>query len=327
MTPTVQTLALVAAALLLALLLRALPVARARDAAAPPPSLWLGEKIEALALKLLLPLFVFEALSRDAAWSRLALATTVGFALPPLCLLTYAMCRRMLPGAVGRPAHGPEIAFLAASFGGGNRGTALLVVLLAGAADFSDQLQWFALVDLGNFIFMLTLMPLLLARHYGARHAGTQRLKAWLGSYLFATVAVVAVCWMLNQRWSGFAGLLAATAGARKALFTLLVFTALGLRFRLGDRRALGQGLVLFVAVRVVAALALVPLAGLPAAQPLLLPLGILLLMPPSSILPSLIARTAVREEPLVYASSFAAAANLLYLVTLALAGLLAALR
>lgn len=287
-----------------------------------------GALFEAFALKVLLPLFVYEALTSAGLSLQSMSVVLAGATLPLSCLLVAGWVARRRSAGVGGAPHAREIAFLAASFGGGNRGTAMLLLAFAGAADFNAYLQAFVLVDLGNFLILLLVVPELLTRFLGERNSGmtTTWWRVASRSYFATGFVLVLACYFVGAQWNGWDSWLGQTAGVRKTAFSVLVFFALGIRIQLqapDALRSLPRDLALFLVVRGVAAVAV--LSGmwlLDMSVYAITATGVLFAMPPSSLLPVLATRAGVRPESLSYLAGFSAVCNLFYLFALAAAGL-----
>lgn len=317
-------LAMLAGSLLAGALFRAVSDRYASAVRAEP----VAARFEAFALRVLLPIFVYEALSAAGLTMRSLAAVLAGAVLPLSCLLVARLFvpRGLASNTTTSRVH--EIAFLAASFGGGNRGTALLLLVFAGTANFNDYLHAFVLVDLGNFLVLLTVVPMLLPRFLGtARDGATQTWGHLASRSYFATgVLLVAACYLVAAQWAGWGLWLADTAAARKAMFSVLVFFALGVRI---PRHATGallsrpQDLVVFAVIRVIAAAGVLStLWLLQVSIYVITATGILFMMPPSSLLPVLATRAGVRPESLSFLAAFSVVCNLLFLVALVGTGL-----
>lgn len=288
----------------------------------------IGAICESVALKLLLPLFVFEAVSAAGLTPQAAATVMIGAATPAACLLIAWAIARSVSLEKFRVTKYREIVFLTASFGGGNRGTAVLLVLFVGVADFNEYLKAFVLVDLGNFLFLLLVTPVLLSRTIGVPRNPTRstRWRSLLSSYFVTGVLMVFACVFLSLQWNGWQAWMNDTAAARKAVFSGLVFFALGVRMQSVSRRAmkaLPVDLFLFSFLRACTATGIAfTLWMTNASVHVLVASVVLLAMPPSSLLPGLAANAGVNPRSLSYMASFSGVCNLFYLLALGLIGL-----
>lgn len=287
-----------------------------------------GSSLDAIALKGLLPVFIYEALAGVGLSADTLLSVSLGIAIPSACLVGAGIYQRWLPHGRFTSSNALELGFLASSFGGGNRGTALLVLLFASAPDFNAYVKAFVLVDLGNFFFLLVAVPWMLTRYLGdsQRAAPYSWISSFLQSYfVFAAVGVLS-CYGIAANWEGFSDWLTHTTTVRKSIFTVLVFVALGLRLKFptaAERRAIQPDLMAFALIRCAGAVLVAGVVWLTAASHYLaVAVAILMLMPPSSLLPVLASQSNVRREALRYFVAFSVVCNLLYMVLIAISGI-----
>lgn len=295
-----------------------------------PPSV--GEKrklarahaLEALSLKLLLPLFVAESMMRAPVGRDLLFSCVAGFLLPLACFVISRVYVRMTVASACAPADGDSFPFIASTFGGGNRGTIFIIALFGSTSQFQDYLKYFTLVDLGNFTFLFLIVPALLKRQFSAKPAKGTSL---LDNYVLVTILVVVGFFVVRSavRAVGsydIAEVLTRTLQFRKFLFTLLLFSAITLRIRIEHvlpKRFLGDA-VSFYAVRSVciALVCTVLLFSLPDPFGMVVVCAtILLLMPPSSLLPSLVAQSHASDAAIGYVNAMTSVFNILYLLCL----------
>lgn len=281
-----------------------------------PTASRMAKLCEDAALKLFLPFFVIESISKSPPTYDLALAFAVGFLLPLLALAGMALYKRLLSGKRFFTPHHDDLRFLVSTYAGGNRGTALFVLLFANSVHFSDFLKWFALVDLGNFACLLLVVSALLTRHYGSTPAeGRGLLSRLMDNYAVVTIGLVLAYFAARHLWPGVEVALSETVSFRKSIFSFLVFLAITLRFEHGVLRHYFADLLAFACARAFAAACalaiLVPF--LPEALPVYLGVVILVLMPPSSFLPSMIGQSNASKATLAYVNGFTGAANVIY--------------
>lgn len=281
---------------------------------------WAG-LAESVSLKLFLPLFLFEALLAAPADGSLLSAGLGGFAMPVVCLV----CGRMMAGfGLAQRPHALALGFLSSSFGGGNRGSAMLALLFVSSPLFGEYLKWFILVDLGNFLALLFVVAPMIQNKFGAPEVAGGRWRALTENYVLVTLAVLAICYCLRMAVPDLQVWLEQSSGWRKFIFSFLVFFAIAAK--LAPRtinRAMLSDLAWFGATRLVGAVLLIPLAmlsGVPSYA--LVAMGILFLMPPSSILPAMVSRSTAPADSKDFVNAFAGGVNLLYIVAIALAAL-----
>ncbi|MEW5726625.1 MAG: hypothetical protein AB1918_02255 [Pseudomonadota bacterium] len=286
-----------------------------------------GKLFDGLALKFFLPFFVFEALNRGGLSWEMAGAVALGFVIPLFSLLLASIYLRFGQGGM-TPRRPTEWRFLVSTFGGGNRGTAALYVGFGGVAHFNEILTWFALIDLGNFACLLMVFPVLLGRAYAGEGDSSRARKSLkiADNYALWMVGIVAALFLLSSFVPQSEVWLAESVAARKFIFSMLLFAAIALRFEQKALSGFHADLIATLSTRAVALLAVAVPVWLLFDQGRLAAVaaGILLLMPPSSVLPAMVAQTRARPEAVGYSSSFAAVANVLYLPILAMLALVA---
>lgn len=275
-----------------------------------------AKMFEDAALKLFLPFFVIESISKSPPSYDIALAVTVGFLLPLLALAGMALYKKLLSERSFFTPHYEDLRFLVSTYGGGNRGTALFVLLFANSDSFNDYLKWFSLVDLGNFACLLLVIPALLSRRYGTSQTKDRGVLQRLSdNYAVVTVFVVITYFVARHYWPVIEFALSETVHERKFIFSFLVFVAITLRFEHGVLRNFFVDLLAFLSARAFTALcaAAILFPFLPGAIPIYLSVVILVMMPPSSFLPSMIGQSNASKKTIGYVNGFTGAANVLY--------------
>lgn len=283
---------------------------------------------EDAALKLFLPFFVVESISKSSPSYELAIAFIIGFILPLLALIGMWLYGKLFSERKFFTPHYDDLRFLSSTYGGGNRGTALFVLLFANSSHFNDYLKWFALVDLGNFACLLLVISGLLARHYGAQPSVERSFFSKLfDNYAFFTALIVSLYFVFNHYFPALESMLSETVHARSFIFSFLIFLAITLRFEFRSLRNFFSDLLAFFSARIFTALCAMVLLSpfLPEVLPILLSVIILVMMPPSSFLPSMIGQSKASEKTLAYVNGFTGAANVLYLCLIAI-GIVAAI-
>jgi hypothetical protein len=282
---------------------------------------------------LFLPFFVFESMLHTELTAVFPLAFVMGFVLPLAVFGVTTLVPKIPALARAKHTHFDEFRFSVSTFGGGNRGTALVLLLFAGSENLSSYLKWYALVDLGNFACLLSVMALLLHKRYGyvqVPNSFCAKTKLVLNNYAVITILVVLLLVAVNAAWPDFQARLERYSGERKAVFTMLIFLALTLNFNLsGSARTFAIDIVTLVAVRgAVIAIVLLALASFfPKAIPIAVAAVILLLVPPSSMLPGMMDSSNCGPRCKAYVTAFCVLANIPYYLLVGGALLLALAR
>ncbi len=270
-------------------------------------------------LKVLLPLFVIESLSLVSKPADFFLAFVIGFALPCVVLLLG------LGWAHRTERFSPDLALMSATFGGGSRGSIIILLLTAASGQMYEYLKWFVFVDLGSFVALLTVLTAWINRAYqGDSPASitTGRWRQLLNNYAVITLLLVGVYFALHARVPQLAYVLSVTQAERKWLFSFLAFFALSLRFQWVRWFSLAYDMFGLWLVRLLAVLLIMALgvwwAGL--AHPVWLVFWVLAAMPPSSLLPAMVAQAGATPQRLGYVNAFSGMMNAVYLLWVVMA-------
>lgn len=284
----------------------------------------LAKLCETLALKFFLPFFVIESVLKSAPTFDFGLAFIVGFLLPPLALVGMWLYKKTLSNQEFFTPHYNDLRFLVSTYGGGNRGIVLFILLFANSHQFDDYLKWYILVDLGNFACLLTIIYTLLIKQYGTANRDKYSfLSRFLDNYGVVTAFIVILYFLMRHFWPSIEYVLTETVTYRKFIFGALVFFAITLRFEYGTLKSFFADLVAFLfaraftAVCTISFLLLTPFAS--DAVPICYSVIILVFMPPSSFLPSMIGQSNASKQTLAYVNGFTGAVNMLYLVLIAI--------
>jgi predicted permease len=275
---------------------------------------------ESLSLKLLLPLFLVESILNTPLNFDLFFAFIFGFLIPVSCFVMASWLVKIWP--LLTPNLG-AIRFLVSTFGGGNRGTALLVLLYVSHPDFSDYLKWFSFIDFGNFACLLFVIGPLIRRYFGVQaESATSLLKSLSQNYVVITIIVVAGYFILQSIFPVLDYWLTASLSYRKFAFTSLIFFSISMKLAPNEiNRRLLPDIAIFGAIRLLIGLLFISLAMIfkyfPA--PALAATFILFIMPPSSILPAMVNQSGASNDIKNYISVFAGASNLIYIALISL--------
>jgi hypothetical protein len=175
---------------------------------------------------------------------------------------------------------------------------ALVSLAFAGSEHLGVALKTFVLLDFGNLLCMLLVLPVLWRKKLsGALLADPQspshtRIQPMLRSPAVSLLAVLLLCTALAWAWPGLSAPLEATSELRKTALTLCIFGALGLKLRFGSGAHPPVRWLAWAGLRGMGllAVALGALATQAAGIGLWLwaAAATLLVLPPSSLLPSL---------------------------------------
>jgi len=284
----------------------------------------LAQTCETLSLKVLLPTFVIESLLKFPIGKELLIAVIAGMFLPGICFSIANFLRKFCATRNFALEYPEAIKFTLSTFGGGNRGTIFIIALFGNSPDFSDYVKYFSLVDLGNFAFLILVIPTLLKKEYGHIPAKS---ASFLGSYLAVTFMFVAGFFIVKKILLASIGFdisigISKTLGFRKTVLTFLLFAAITLRFKIEHKlvtRFLGE-VLFFYSIRGFCgalAAAILVFSGLDPTGRILVCVITLLLMPPSSILPSMVAQARAPETTIDYINRTTATFNIVFLVFL----------
>ncbi len=283
-------------------------------------SIDLAQWSEFLVLKVLLPLFVIESLALVGKPADFLMACLIGFALP--CVV---LCGGIwLSGKTQR--FSPELALMSATFGGGSRGSVIILLLAAQSGMMYEYLKWFVFVDLGSFLALLTVLSAWVRQKYRINapvsHSGLRRLRQFLSNYAVITLLIVGVYFATKDRLPVLAQILQGTQTERKWLFSLLAFFALSLRFQAVKWSELLYDVLGLFAVRLLAVLLVwsVGVWWIGLSHPVWLVFVILAAMPPSSLVPALVAQAGADAPRLRYVNAFSGVMNGVYFLWVGLA-------
>jgi hypothetical protein len=268
-----------------------------------------------IALKVLLPFFLIEAFVGVSFSVSMLFAIGVGFCLPLLTYLLLGLVWRNGYMGLSVAKHFDDLRLAASTFGGGSRGTALIVLLFAANAEFNDYLKWFALIDLGNFLCLLTAVSFLIRRQYGANKSKEKPFfKGLLNNYAVIAFSITGLYFLLRHYFSSIDFYLSETVQFRKLLFSTLVFWAISMQFRVANTKNLVVDASLMMFGRIASATLLIPIHFVfPLPKELVVAIGILLLMPPSSMVPAMISDAGASSFTSSYVNSLIGATNLFY--------------
>ena len=284
-------------------------------------SLWkFADASESLSLKVLLPLFLVESVLNNPLGLDLFFAFICGFSMPAVCFLAASWLAKVRPLLTQKL---DAIRYLVSTFGGGNRGTAFLILLFISRPDFSDYLKWFSFIDFGNFACLLLVIGPLIRKHFGVQAGSTSSLiKSLSQNYVAITIIVVVGYFIFQSIFPVLDDWLFVSSSFRKFVFTSLVFFAITIKLMPKKiNRELLPDIAIFIAIRLLVGLFFVSLAVIfkifP--DPALAAILVLFLMPPSSILPAMVNQSDASNDIKSYVGVFAGAANLLYVVLISL--------
>ena len=279
----------------------------------------LAQWAEFAVLKVLLPLFVIESRRLVNKPADFLLAFVIGFALPCVVLLLG------LGLAQRTERFSPDLALMSATFGGGSRGSIIILLLTASSGRMYEYLKWFVFVDLGSFVALLTVLTVWIRRSYRSAASVSIVAGRWrqlLNNYAVITLLVVGVYFAVSAHIPQLEQLMSATQAERKWLFSFLAFFALSLRFQKVRWFSLAYDMLGLWVVRLLAVLSIMVLAvrWIDWTHPVWLVFGVLAAMPPSSLLPAMVAQAGATSQRLAYVNAFSGMMNAVYLLWVGLA-------
>lgn len=244
---------------------------------------------------LLLPILII-VIIKGARISEVVLAASIiGFWIPIILYAATPWLNRILNGPAMDGASGARNRLLFSSFGGGNRGNLLLVLLGSSGLVTSGAVTYFIALDLGN-LFCLVTLGFLIAGRLNAKEKEPWRLSEMtekvMRSPVFIAILVIVSQFpsVLRQvPWlalTDFDPIIDSFGASIKSIFAIFVFVPIFLRAENLDR-LLTQGMQvirLFLGARIIPALAIFACA-IRFNSDLLAAIGVLIAMPPSSYL------------------------------------------
>jgi hypothetical protein len=275
---------------------------------------------EFIALKVLLPFFIIDSLIKSSVSVDLLGVFIVGFLVPLICYWLAKTYTALTNNSVLSLDNPKELGFIVSTFGGGNRGMLFLLILFGASSSFEEYVKYFALLDLGNFIFLLVVIPALLNRAYKKKMAERE---PFYRNYAIVSLFIVSIFFIARELvlqlldYDLFT-LIANTVDYRKPLLGVFIFCAITLRMVISKDLMKGFffDIIGFFIVRFFAFLLIgsaVYFTNYP--KYLTVVVGILLLMPPSSLYPGMLGQVTENKGPIQYTNTVSAAFNLFFLL------------
>lgn len=262
-----------------------------------------AEWLDNASLKILLPIFVISIVNKSTLEASMLAYVSIGIALPILTYVSSRWIKSALALPKGRQFATEDFRLAVSTYGGGNRGTLVCFIFLSQLPDFSKYLLAFALLDLGHTIYMVFLLPFVVRHHYQARPARDGGFKSQLMSVLSSYAFIVALWTLIYVSATSLhlvpheriTLVLDDTEAIRKVLFSTLLFASLflkakGVELRLSTtiRDLLGAA-----TLRVLAGIGCLLASWLLGRPEIMIAVLILISMPPSSMLPSVVDQVA----------------------------------
>ncbi len=249
---------------------------------------------DSISLKLLFPTFVLSAIFGAKGNVLPQLNMVVGLAVPLLALFLALTVFRVAPKYFPL-----DVVLTVSTFGAGNRGMLMIVVLFGTTTESISYVTNFSLLDVGHAIFIIGMIPFILRFIFGAREQQTGSFSlANLGdNYIFVTAVWMVLVYAAVR--SGFTDStsinqhLESTAPSRKFLFTSLLFISIFLKTSLSINRVLFfESIRSFFLLRLALAVIIVPVVHfLNGNSALTIALSVFLFAPPASMMPILLIR------------------------------------
>ncbi len=269
-----------------------------------------------IALKILLPILVTQALLSEPISLALLQPLAIGFCTPLALLFVLR--------SLGAPW---AISIAGSTFGGGSRGTAFALIVLATSPLLPSVMRWFVLIDLANFACMLFVLPLLIRAQGGsAKASSSSQQQPWdqiKGNYAFYVIALVAGLLLLDRFGFSLKHWLEQSSAMRSGLLSFTLFLSIAIKSSFTAQPLPTRGAALFFLARLIMLGIVLTLGRLiDAPNSLLIASAILLCMPPSSLIPKLAEQWGVDRQQIQTIALVTVQGNLLYalLVVLAIA-------
>lgn len=273
-----------------------------------------------LSLKVFFPTFVLSAfIGADlTVWPQMNIV--VGVSVPVVCLVIALVASRLLPRLVPL-----ETALASSTFGAGNRGMLMIMVLFGNEHDATNYVTNFSFLDVGHAIFIIGLIPLILPFMFGRSTTSTTAWHParWIDNYLLITLAWVGTIFALielsivdvqtmrdwlniSQEW-------------RKNIFTFMLFVSIFIKTRLttdlGSLLRLG---VTFAALRAFLLALFLPITQFFSNNASLATVLIVyILSPPASILPAMVAKSAASRGIIEGVAEKTVVLNIVFVIAL----------
>ncbi len=290
-----------------------------------------------IAAALLLWLFV-GALARSRIVPADLIYLACGALLPLLILATVRFTSRIMPGLRYQGQGGiAGFQFVVATFGGGTRGTILVVILFGSLPIFDEILPAFIIFDLGNFLVLLLCVPLLMRRSLGVSPRSRNPLEIPFLLVIPLAVLVILLIYLADYRYRiagnlpGFTELTNFAASKieyAKGIFPVFAFAAMtaGATFagtKLKHLIVVGGQFYLFrlagaVVAVTVFGLSLATVGAVAYVEIVIVCTVVLALCPPSSILPILFDKTAATAPARAEIRSLSLGLNLPFFIFVA---------
>ncbi len=248
-----------------------------------------------VSLKILFPTFILSAFMASEANLWPQANVLIGLSVPLVCLGLSLAASRLLPTLV--PI---EAALASSTFGAGNRGMLMIMVLFGGVPDALTYMANFSFLDVGHAIFIIGLIPLILTILFGRfSPSPSTRGMRWLDNYLVVTLiwiaGVLVIIRLAIVEMETMRDWLHASHEWRKNLFTLLLFVSIFIKTRLTiDVTTLLRIGGVFVGLRALLLLLFIPAVySIGSSDAFVIALVVYILAPPASILPAMVAKSA----------------------------------
>jgi hypothetical protein len=286
-------------------------------------------KLDEVSLKLLLPTFILLPILEGKLSANTFVNVLVGLSLPFVTLFIAILMSRLSQHYQLKPLS-QSLICAASTYGGGNRGMLVCILFLGGTSNYSEIMTHFLFLDLGHTLFMVFFAPMVFSRLLtDRRQSGSSSLKQKYQK-LFSSHYVLIGFWFavtfisleLNFVSSNtIIGWLRSSESERKFVFSLLLFSSMFLKMTPGTlhiKTLLSHSLQLLW-IRASVAIAYVGFTYNYFNTALLAAI-ILISMPPSSMLPSIVGKLQGLEMEGNRINQIVISFNLLFLIALLIA-------
>lgn len=282
-----------------------------------------AEFCEFFVLNLLLPLFVMESIINQPLSCDDLIILLSGFLCPLFVYLIAKNYSKFINNGFFSLHDNKSFGLIVSTFGGGNRGIILILLIFGASKYLPDILKFFVVFDLGNFLFLVTIIPKLIDSKF---ISGVRENKSFFLSYPFLIILIIigfellsysnpTIVKLINQK-------LQATVFERRFLCTLFAFVALTLRssFKIEDKSNLD--IFQFVIVRIFSIIPCFVIYSIFYAfnifnKQIMAIFIIFLSLPPSSLLPSMFYNAEISTQSRKYITNMTIVLNVFYLFLL----------
>ena len=282
-----------------------------------------AEFCEFFVLNLLLPLFIIESVISQPLSSTDLIIMLFGFICPLIVYLSAKLYSKFAINTFFSVQNREHFKVIVSTFGGGNRGVILVLLIFGASAYLSETLKYFVILDLGNFLFLVAVIPKLIDAD--SKPESKEKKSIFL-TYPFLIIAIMIFFEILSYAnpaiINSISEKLQTTALERKFLCTLFAFVALTLRSSFNNEAKKNLDLIPFLIVRLFSVFIVLLFSAFLSAfeffnKQIMVIVIILLILPPSSLLPSMFHDAEIGTQSRKYINNMTIILNIVYLFLL----------